>query len=72
MSAKGENGFKNRLQHARDKAVDVALVYDKYDLFTKTDVKDGIKLYEQYNRHRFKKIIVVSARGNIHIHKHNK
>ena len=71
VSAKGENGFKNRLQHARDKAVDVALVYDKYDLFTKTDVKDGIKLYEQYNRHRFKKIIVVSARGNVHVHKHN-
>lgn len=70
-SAKGEKGFNKALEHAKVKRADVALVYDKYDLYTKDDAKSGVLRYERHNSHRFKRIIVVSARGNIHVHKHN-
>ena len=70
-SAKGEKGFNKALEHAKVKRADVALVYDKYDLYTKDDAKSGVLRYERHNSHRFKRIIVVSARGNVHVHKHN-
>ena len=74
--ATGAKGVKGAIQHAREKVtqtqnIDVALIYDKYRRFNRKDIEDGIKLYEKNNKHRFKRIIVVSANGNIHIHIHN-
>ena len=71
-SAKGEKGFNKALEHAKIKRSEVALVYDKYGLYTKEDAKAGVLRYESHNSYRFKRIIVVSARGNVHVHKHNK
>lgn len=74
--ALGSKGVQKSIEHARkkvtaDQNIDVALIYDKYRRFNRKDVEEGIVLYEMYNRHRFKKIIIVSSNGNIHIHKHN-
>ena len=74
--ASGANGVKGAIQHAREKVtqtqnIDVALIYDKHKRFNRKDIEDGIKLYEKNNKHRFKRIIVVSANGNIHTHIHN-
>ena len=74
--ASGAKGVKGAIQHAREKVtdtqnIDVALIYDKYKRFNRKDIEDGIKLYEKNNKHIFKRIIVVSANGNIHTHIHN-
>lgn len=74
--ASGAKGVKGAIQHARkkvtpDQNIDVALIYDKHRRFNRKDIEDGIKLYEENNYHRFKRIIVVSANGNVHTHIHN-
>lgn len=66
-----ENNINKALEHARDKKSDVALIYDKNNVHDRNSVESGIKRYEAVNGYRFKKIIVVSSRGNIHVHKHN-
>ena len=73
--AKGAKGFEGVLKHSFDKVlkgakIDVPVVYDKYGKFSKKDVEEGIKLFEQHKRMRFKEIIVVSDTGRIHIHIH--
>jgi hypothetical protein len=72
----GAKGVQKAIEHARKKVtanqnIDVALIYDKYRRFKREDVEEGIALYEKHNKHRFKRIIIVSSDGNIHIHKHN-
>ena len=75
--ASGPNGVMKCIEHATKKVhkkvkIDVSLIYDKHRRFTKSDIEQGIKLYEQYNRRtRFKQIIVVSPSGRVHRHKHN-
>lgn len=69
--ARGPKGFSNSLEHAKAKRADIAIVYDKNRAYNRSEVENGIKRYEQYNTYRFKNIIVVSARGNVHRHKHN-
>lgn len=76
VGKKGSDGVMKSIEHAREKVtpsqtIDVALIYDKHKRFTRKDIEEGIISYEKHNRHRFKRIIVVSANGNIHIHKHN-
>lgn len=53
------------------KGVKIPVIYDKNRLYNKTMIDEGIKLYERLNKIRFKEIIVVSANGNVHRHKHN-
>lgn len=74
--AKGAKGFEGVLKHSFDKVlkgtkIEVPVVYDKYGRFSKKDVEEGIKLFEQHKRVRFKEIIVISSRGRIHVHHHN-
>lgn len=60
------------LEHAKAKrSTQVAVIYDKNKVFRRRDIEAGIKEYEAWNKYRFQKIIVVSASGRIHIHKHN-
>ena len=73
--AAGAKGIQKSIEHARkkvtaDQNIDVALIYDKYKRFNRKNIEDGIKLYEKNNKHRFKRIIVVSANGNIHTYTH--
>ena len=68
--------FNKCLEHAKsknkpDEKIDVAIVYDKHNLYNKITVENGIKEYEKYNKYRFDEILVVSSLGNIHRHKHN-
>ena len=67
----GAKSFSNSLEHAKSKRADIAVVYDRNKVYNRKEVEDGIRRYEQYNAYRFKRIIVVSARGNVHRHKHN-
>lgn len=69
-------GFEGVLKHSFDKIlkgtkIDVPIVYDKYGRFSKKDVEEGIKLFEQHKRIRFKEVIVISAGKRIHVHYHN-
>lgn len=66
------NNVKNALAHARDKNADIAVIYDKHRLYNRKNVEAGISHYEATNKYRFKHIIVISAHGNIHRHKHGK
>ena len=68
----GANTIRNALFHARDKRANVALIYSKGGVFSRESVEQGIRLYEDANSYRFKRIIVVSDKGNVHRHKHNK
>lgn len=68
----GAMAFKRALGHAKSKpGTQVAVIYDKNKVFRRRDIEAGIKEYEAWNKYRFQKIIVVSASGRIHIHKHN-
>lgn len=62
------------LEHAKQKNVDVAVIYDKYGLFHRGDISAGIKTYECFktNNHRFKAIIVIDKNGGVHEHGHFK
>ena len=66
------NNVKNALAHAKDKHADIAVIYDKHRLYSRKNVEAGISQYEALNKYWFKQIIVISAHGNIHRHKHDK
>lgn len=65
------NTIKNALKHARDKFAEIALIYSKGKAFSRESVEDGIRLWEGASKYRFKRIIIVSDKGHVHIHKHN-
>lgn len=67
----GSKSFSNSLEHAKLKRADVAVVYDRNRVYNRKEVENGIIRYEQHNNYRFKQIIVISNRGNVHRHKHN-
>ena len=66
------NNVKNALAHAKEKNADIAVIYDKNRLYSRKNVEAGIRQYEALNKYRFKQIIVISAHGSIHRHKHDK
>ena len=63
--------FVKGLEHAKKKSSDIAVMYDKYGVHTRTSVETGLSQYEYLNKYRFKEIIVISKDGRIHRHKHN-
>lgn len=63
---------KNSLEHARNKGADMALIYDKYHVYHRSTVENGLRQYEAHNDYRFKRIIVIANDRKIHRHKHNK
>ncbi len=69
--ARGIKGVNKALEHAKKKRTDVAVIYDKHRIYSRQQMEDGIKHYEPHNKFRFKKIIVVGASGNVHVHTHN-
>lgn len=68
---KGGATFKRALDHAQKKSADVAVVYDKHQVYHRQDVENGIKQFENHSKYRFKRIIVVSKSGNVYEHSHN-
>lgn len=59
------------LEHAKDKKAKIAVIYDKYHIYHRENIDNGIKRYEFYNKYRFEQIIVVTKDGKIHKHRHN-
>lgn len=63
--------FVKGLEHAKKKVANVAVMYDKYGVHTRSSVENGLSQYEYLNKYRFKEVIVISKDGRIHRHKHN-
>lgn len=59
------------LEHAKKKSSEIAVLYDKHGVHTRSSIEKGISQYEYLNKYRFKEIIVISKDGRIHRHKHN-
>ena len=59
------------LEHAKKKSSDVAVLYDKHGIHTRSSIEKGLSQYEYLNKYRFKQVIVISKDGRIHRHKHN-
>ena len=59
------------LEHAMGKEADIALIYDKYNSFHREDIDRGIKRFEKLNKHRFKAILTVNTRREVHEWWHN-
>lgn len=68
---KGGVSFKYALKHAASKKANVAVIYDKHQVYHRYDVENGLKQFELHSKYRFKKIIVVSKSGNVYEHSHN-
>ncbi|MBQ9312187.1 MAG: hypothetical protein IJ213_03975 [Bacteroidales bacterium] len=68
------DGFKNVnncLKHARDKRVEISVIYDKYHKYHRKDIEKGLQYYESISGYRFKEIIVIAQDGKIYKHEHN-
>lgn len=59
------------LKHAYDKRAQIPLIYDKYGVFHRQNIEDGLKRFEERNKYRFKAILVVDQKGNVWEHRHN-
>lgn len=71
--ANGAHGVKKCLGHAKEKGVQIALIYDKYERFNEKIVNDGIAEYEKHvKNYRFARIIVIESNGRIVNYRHNK
>lgn len=62
---------KNALEHAMKKNADIALIFDKHYKYHRNTIEEGVKRFEEHNSYRFKRIIAISDKGKIHLHKHN-
>lgn len=69
-----ERAVKKALEHCKEKGSDVAVIYDKAGAFHKADIAKGITKYESFrtNTHRFKAILVIDSKGQVHEWKHDK
>lgn len=65
------NNMTNALRHARDKQAEIAVIYMKRANHTRSSVEQGIKDFERTSKYRFKEMIIVTADGRLHRHKHN-
>lgn len=64
--------LKRSLEHAQQKRAEVAVLYMKGNNHTRQSVEAGIKEFESKRGYRFREMIVVTEKGKIHRHKHNK
>lgn len=62
-----EECIKRKLEHAKSKKAEIAVIYDKEGMFSSLDIKNGIVKYESFknNIRRFKVILVVDKYKNI-------
>lgn len=67
----GARSVMKSLEHAKTKSSDVAVIYDKYHKYNRNTIEKGLSVYEQYNKYRLKRIIVISKSGNVYEHSHN-
>lgn len=67
----GASTVRNALFHARMKNADMALIYSKGGILSRKSVENGIRLFEDASKYRFRRIIVVADNGHVHRHKHN-
>lgn len=60
------------LEHAMKKGADIAFIYDKHKALHREDIDAGIHLFESRLRYRFKAILTLNYRGEIHEWYHDK
>ncbi len=67
-----ENSVRLAINHANDKHAQIALIYDKHNLFHRQDIENGMKLYQ--SRHKVwkakgvKAVIVVNSSKKVYEH----
>lgn len=69
-----QKSVKKALEHARDKASQMAVIYDRGGVFHRADIQAGIRYYESFknNTHRFKAILVIDRNRNVYEWNHTK
>lgn len=60
------SSVNNALEHAMSKKADVAVIYDKYASYHRNNIGDGIERFSKNHAYKFKGIITINARGEIH------
>lgn len=61
----------NAIKHANSKRSDIAVLYDRYDLFNRNDIEQGMKYYQERNhgwQYKAKALIVVNSKGGVFEH----
>lgn len=60
------SSVNNAIEHAMSKKANVAVIYDKYASYHRNDIKDGIERFNENHNYKFKGIITINAKGEIH------
>lgn len=57
---------KKALDHAAAKGAEIALIYDKNKALHRQDIGTGMGLFEKRSDYRFKAVVTINAKGEIH------
>ena len=63
---------RGAIKHANTKRSQIALIYDRYSLFHRKDIEDGMKWYQKKDkawRKKVKAVIVVNSKGEVYEHR---
>ena len=66
-----ETTIRGAIKHANTKHSQIALIYDRYNLFHRKNIEDGMKLYQQGDKTWHKKVkavLVVNSKGQVYEH----
>ena len=72
ITSSAENSIRLAINHANDKHAQIALIYDKHNLFHRQDIEKGMQLYQ--SRHKVwktkgvKAVVVVSSSKKVYEH----
>ncbi|SEA80920.1 hypothetical protein SAMN04487851_114111 [Prevotella sp. tc2-28] len=66
---------KNAIVHANKKHSEIALIYDRHNLFHRKDIEDGMKHYQSITpkwEFKAKVVLVVNSKGEVYEHQFDK
>lgn len=70
-----ETTIKGAIKHANKKRSNIALIYDKYSLFHREDIENGMKAYQKSDKawqKKVKAVLVVNSKGEVWEHQFEK
>ena len=71
IKTQAENTVANAIKHANTKKSQIALIYDRSNLFHREDIEDGMRTYQTKDkqwRKKVKAVLVVNAKGEVYEH----
>lgn len=57
---------KKALDHGEAKSAEIVLIYDKNKALHRQDIGAGMGLFEKHSEYRFKAVVTINAKGEIH------